>query len=70
MKPTRNTVKRAIRTFIQTVIGYIAVNMVMINFTEEKSIVKQAVIALCVSSVSAGLSAVMNLEKGCDNSDL
>lgn len=50
--------KRAVRTFFQTAVGYIAVNVVTVDFT-----VKSAVIGLAVSAVAAGLAAVMNLKE-------
>ncbi|MGN1329185.1 MAG: hypothetical protein ACI4V4_05765 [Eubacterium sp.] len=69
MKCTKMTVKRAVRTFLQTALGYIAVNLVVIDFSVDKSILKSALVGLGVSAVSAGLSAVMNLEKkeDCEN---
>lgn len=54
----KNCVKRAVRTFLQTAIGYIAVNIAATDLT-----VKSAVIGLAVSAVSAGLAAVMNLKE-------
>ena len=54
----KNCVKRAVRTFLQTAVGYIAVNIAATDLT-----VKSAVIGLCVSAVSAGLAAVMNLKE-------
>lgn len=62
MKFTKETATRALRTFIQAVIAYIAVNLVAVDFTSGKDIVKSALIGLGVSAVSAGLAAVMNLE--------
>mgnify|MGYP004640464273 CR=1 FL=1 len=38
-------------------------NVVYINFTDDKVSVKSAVTGLVVAAVSAGISAVMNLEK-------
>lgn len=62
MKFTKETATRALRTFIQAVIAYIAVNLVAVDFTSGKDIVRSALIGLGVSAVSAGLAAVMNLE--------
>lgn len=67
MKITKNTVKRALRTFIQTAIGYILVNIVAVDFTASKDILKSALIGLGVSAVSAGVSAVMNIDRRCNN---
>lgn len=62
MRFTKETLKRALRTFLQTAIAYIAVNIAVVDFSEKEA-AKSAVIGLIVSSVAAGLAAVMNLEK-------
>lgn len=54
----KNCVKRALRTFLQTAVGYIAVNIAATDMS-----VKSAVLGLVVSSVSAGMAAVMNLKE-------
>lgn len=51
-------VKRAVRTFIQTAVGYIAVNVTATDLS-----VKSAVLGLAVSAVAAGIAAVMNLKE-------
>lgn len=51
-------VKRALRTFLQTAAGYIAVNIAATDLS-----VKSAVLGLAVSAVSAGVAAVMNLKE-------
>ena len=51
-------VKRALRTFLQTAVGYIAVNIAATDLS-----VKSAVIGLAVSAVSAGVAAVMNIKE-------
>lgn len=50
-------IKRAVRTFIQTAVGYVAVNVVTVDFS-----VKSAVVGLAVSAAAAGMAAVMNLK--------
>ena len=50
--------KRALRTFVQTAVGYISVNIVATDLTA-----KSAVIGLIVSAVSAGVAAVMNYKE-------
>ena len=54
----KNCVKRAVRTFLQTAVGYIAVNIAATDLT-----VKSAVLGLAISAISAGLAAVMNLKE-------
>lgn len=56
-------VKRALRTFAQTAVGYIAVNLAAIDFTAEKSVLTTALLGLAVSAVSAGVAAAMNYKK-------
>ena len=51
-------VKRAFRTFLQTAVGYIAVNIAATDLS-----VKSAVIGLAVSAVAAGMAAVMNIKE-------
>ena len=50
-------VKRALRTFLQTAVGYIAVNIAATDLS-----VKSAVLGLAVSAVAAGMAAVMNIK--------
>lgn len=56
----KNWIKRAVRTFIQTAIGYISVNIIAVDWTADKSVVKTAIIGVSISAVAAGLAAVIN----------
>ena len=56
----KNWKKRAIRTFIQTAVGYLAVNVPMIDWSTDWSVLKTALIGLGVSTVAAGVAAVVN----------
>ena len=62
MKITKETLYRAGRTFLQTAIGYILVNIFVLDFSSGKETLKAALIGLIVSAAAAGLAAVMNLE--------
>lgn len=62
MKFTKTTAKRAVKTFIQAALAYIAVNVAVVDFTSGKEAVKSALIGLAVSAAAAGLAALMNLE--------
>jgi hypothetical protein len=55
----KNWVKRALRTFVQSAIGYAAIAVPTIDFANASAI-KTAVIGVGVSAVAAGISAVMN----------
>lgn len=59
---TKETLRRALRTFCQTAIGYIAVNLTLIDFGSGKEVIESAIAGLIVSAIASGLSAVMNLE--------
>ena len=59
---SKDGIYRALRTFIQAALAYIAVNLAVVNFSEEGEVVKNALIGLAVSAVAAGISAVMNIE--------
>lgn len=55
-----NWLKRAVRTFVQTAIGYISVNIVAVDWSADRSVIKTAIIGVGVSAVAAGLAAVIN----------
>ena len=63
MKFTKETAKRMLRTFLQTVIAYISVNLAFVDFSEDKAVIKSALIGLLISAIASGISAVMNLQK-------
>ena len=56
----KNWIKRAVRTFVQTAIGYISVNVVAVDWTADRSVIKTAIIGVGVSAVAAGLAAAIN----------
>ena len=62
----KETIRRALRTFVQTAIGYIVTNIAILSDPEtlqNTDILKTTIIGLIISSISAGLAAVMNLPK-------
>ncbi len=59
----KNWVKRAVRTFFQTAVGYVSVNLVTVDFTTGSDVLKATLIGVAVSGVAAGMSAVMNLKE-------
>ena len=63
MKFTKETFNRMIRTFFQTAVSYIAVNIATVDFSESRNLIRAALTGIGVSAAAAGLSAVMNLEK-------
>lgn len=60
---TRETVTRALRTFIQAAIACLVLGISTIDFTVEKSALKTTLVGLAASALAAGIAAVMNLEK-------
>ena len=56
----KNWVKRALRTFAQSALGYIVVAIPAIDFADV-SAAKTALIGVGVSAVAAGIAAVMNI---------
>jgi hypothetical protein len=62
MKFTKETLRRAGRTFLQAALSYIMVNVVLIDFSSGKEVVKSAVVGLVISALAAGFAAAMNLE--------
>lgn len=69
---TKNCLIKALRTFLQTAIGYILANLSLyisgIDFNDG-NVVKNVLIGLAISAFSAGAAAVMNLEKGEEKQD-
>ncbi len=67
---TKPCLKRALRTFLQTAIGYAVTNVSLyvggVDFADG-DVLKNALIGLAVSAVSAGASAVMNIKEGANN---
>lgn len=60
---TKETWRRALRTFIQVVVGYIATNIFVVDFSAAADVWKSALVGVIVSALAAGIAAVMNLEK-------
>ncbi|MCI6360545.1 MAG: hypothetical protein MR773_01625 [Eubacterium coprostanoligenes] len=69
MKFTKDTLNRAIRTFLQAALGYFSVNLVYISFSEDKATLKNTIIGFVIAGVSAGIAAVMNLESEDDENE-
>ena len=63
MKITKETLRRARRTFLQAAIGYVAANVAFVDFTATDEVLSSALIGLAVSAIAAGIAAIMNAEK-------
>lgn len=56
-------IKRALRTFVQTAVGYISVSIMTVDFSADRSAVRTALIGVAVSAAAAGMAAVMNFKE-------
>lgn len=63
MKFTKETWRRALRTFLQAAVSYIAVNLCIVDFSAGSDVLTSALVGLGASALAAGIAAVMNLEK-------
>ena len=68
MRATKETLRRALRTFFQAALAYFAVNIAVVDFGE-KEVLESALTGIIVSAVAAGLAAVMNLEHRGENDE-
>ena len=59
----KETLRRALRTFAQAAIGYIAANIALIEWNDS-SAWKAGVTTLITAAVACGIAALMNLPKG------
>lgn len=59
----KNWLRRALRTALQTAVGYIAVAVPAVDWSADKAVLKSVLTGIGVSAVSAGLAAAMNLEE-------
>jgi hypothetical protein len=59
----KNWLRRALRTALQTAVGYVAVAVPAVDWNADKAVLKSVLTGIGVSAVSAGLAAAMNLEE-------
>lgn len=57
----KNWVKRALRTFAQTAVGYVCTAIVAVDWTADRAVLKATLIGVITSAIAGGISAVMNL---------
>ncbi len=62
MKFTKETLRRALRTFIQAAVGFLSSTGIAVLATNDFNVSKTIMIGLLGSAISTGLAAVMNLE--------
>lgn len=53
--------KRALRTFMQTAVGYVCTAIVTVDWGADKAIIKATVTGIIVSAIAGGISAAMNI---------
>jgi len=59
----KNWIRRALRTALQSAIGYLTVAVPSVDWSADKAILKTTLIGIGVSAVSAGVAAAMNLDE-------
>lgn len=60
---TKESLIKVAKTFIQALIAFLVVALPTVDFSQEKSALKAALLGVLASAVAAGLSAVMNIEQ-------
>lgn len=63
----KETLRRTLRTFLQSAVGYIAANLVMTVSGSDIDYLKTSITGLLVSAVASGLAATMNLPQNAKN---
>ena len=53
--------KRALRTFVQTAVGYVCTAAVTIDWSADKAVIKATVLGILTSAIAGGISAAMNI---------
>ena len=61
MKSEKEWLRRAIRTYIQAAVGYVAMVVPNIDYSDT-SVLKTTLIGVGLSAVSAGIAAIMNAD--------
>lgn len=61
---SKEPVKRAVRTFVQTACSAFAVNFAALSFTDmDAKALKAALASVAAASIASGIAAAMNLNK-------
>ena len=63
MRFTKESLRRALRTFLQAFFGYFVMSAEHIDFSTPKETLYTMLVGIGVSGLAAGLSAVMNMEE-------
>lgn len=53
--------KRALRTFMQTAVGYVCTAIVTVDWSADKAVIKAALLGIITSAIAGGISAAMNI---------
>ena len=59
---TKESIRRAARTFLQAFFGYIVMSAESIDFSAPRETLYTVFVGMGVSALAAGLAAVMNME--------
>lgn len=63
MKFTKETIRRAMRTFLQAFFGSLVGTIALIDTSDNDALTKSIIFVVIVPSVACGLSALMNMEQ-------
>ena len=67
---TKEALIRVAKTFIQALIAFLVVALPTVDFTQDKSALKAALIGVLALAVAAGLSVVRNIEQKCGSNGM
>lgn len=56
----KNWIKRALRTFAQTAVGYVCTAIVAVDWSADRAVLKAALLGIFTSAIAGGISAAMN----------
>lgn len=62
MTITKETIKRTLKTFIQTFSAYLIVQLPLIDYSQNKETVKSLLLGTFVTAIASALAFVMNLQ--------
>lgn len=67
-KSVKEMIVRAVRTFGQAAVGYLAANLVLIKW-DDPGVAKTTALTVITAAVACGLAALMNMPIGKDKDD-
>ena len=53
--------KRALRTFVQTAVGYVCTTIITVDWSADRAVIKATILGIVTSAIAGGISAAMNI---------